>query len=147
MTIEMPYSFMQAVIFMIIGYPGVGYYMTVRKFLWFFYVKYCSILYFNYLGMFIVSITPNAKVGLILAATLYLNLILFTGFVIPGEVSKQLEVSFIKYLEKKNYDLEFPIICSLDFGCSKFQSGGFGFTISCQVHGFLMDFLLLNMVI
>ncbi|KAH7669104.1 Iron-chelate-transporting ATPase protein [Dioscorea alata] len=82
--IEIPYIFIQVLIFMIIAYPAIGYYWSASKFLWFFYTMFCSLLGFVYLGMLLVSLTPNVQVASIMSSFFYQNLNLFSGFLIPG---------------------------------------------------------------
>ncbi|OVA16670.1 ABC transporter-like [Macleaya cordata] len=82
--IEIPYILLEAVIFVGITYPAIGYYWSVYKVFWYFYATFCKLLYFNYLGMLLVSLSPNVGVAAILANGCYSILNLFSGFVIPG---------------------------------------------------------------
>ncbi|MQM01384.1 hypothetical protein Taro_034138, partial [Colocasia esculenta] len=84
MAIEIPYIFLQVLVFMVIAYPGIGYYWSAYKFFWFFYTMLCTLLYFNYLGMLLVSLTPNIQVAAVLASAFYSMLTLFSGFMVPG---------------------------------------------------------------
>ncbi|KAG1326103.1 Pleiotropic drug resistance protein 3 [Cocos nucifera] len=86
-VIEIPYVFLQVVLFAIITYPAIGYYWTAYKFLWFLYTMFCTLLYFVYLGMFLVSLTPNVQFAYILASFFYTLLSLFSGFIVPAPVS------------------------------------------------------------
>nr|XP_029118044.1 pleiotropic drug resistance protein 3 [Elaeis guineensis] len=83
-VIEIPYVFLQVVLFAIITYPAIGYYWTAYKFLWFLYTMFCTLLYFVYLGMFLVSLTPNVQFAYILASFFYTLLNLFSGFIVPA---------------------------------------------------------------
>ncbi|KAL5849942.1 hypothetical protein ACOSQ4_007955 [Xanthoceras sorbifolium] len=83
-TIEIPYVMALAIIYVAITYPTIGYHCSVYKILWYFYVIFCTILYFVYLGMLIVSICPNLQVATISAAAAYPMLNLFSGFLMPG---------------------------------------------------------------
>lgn len=65
----------------------VGYSMSAYKIFWAFYAMFCTLLCFNYLGMLLVSLTPNIQVASILASSAYTMLILFSGFVVPKPVS------------------------------------------------------------
>ncbi|WCJ30771.1 ABC transporter G family member 37 [Euphorbia peplus] len=81
--VELPYLFTVALIYIVIAYPMVGYSMSAYKIFWAFYAIFCTLLCYNYMGMLLVSITPNVQVASILAATFYSILILFSGFVVP----------------------------------------------------------------
>ncbi|CAN6676743.1 unnamed protein product [Malus baccata var. baccata] len=81
--VEVPYAFTQAVIYVAITYPMIGYQWSAYKIFWSFYSMFCVLLSFNYLGMLIVSLTPNVQVAAIVASASYAMLNLFSGFVIP----------------------------------------------------------------
>ncbi|KAJ9557167.1 hypothetical protein OSB04_011781 [Centaurea solstitialis] len=82
-TIEFPYLFAQSLAFTCITYPMIGYYWSIYKVFWYFYGFLCTLMYFTYLGMLIVSITPSFPVAAILQSTFYTMLNLFGGFLIP----------------------------------------------------------------
>ncbi|KAL5539968.1 hypothetical protein UlMin_042730 [Ulmus minor] len=82
-TIEIPYLFTETVIFVAIIYPMIGYYGTAYKVFWYFYGTFCSLLYFNYLGMMLVSLTPNFNLAAMLSSFFYTIFNLFAGFIIP----------------------------------------------------------------
>lgn len=65
----------------------IGYYWSGYKVFWYLYTMFCTLLYFNYLGMMIVSITPSFPVAAILQSSFYTMLNLFSGFLIPRPVS------------------------------------------------------------
>ncbi|KAJ4721728.1 Pleiotropic drug resistance ABC transporter [Melia azedarach] len=81
--VEVPYVCIQTAIFITITYPMIGYNGSVYKIFWYFYPLFCTLLSYNYLGMLIVSLTPNFTVASILAASCYTMLNLFSGFYIP----------------------------------------------------------------
>ncbi|CAL8079445.1 unnamed protein product [Prunus armeniaca] len=81
--VEVPYSFIQAVLYVVITYPMIGYNWSAYKIFWSFYGMFCTLLSFNYLGMLLVSLTPNVQVASIVASSAYTMLNLFSGFVIP----------------------------------------------------------------
>ncbi|KAK3189964.1 hypothetical protein Dsin_029525 [Dipteronia sinensis] len=81
--IEVPYLFIEAVIYVIITYPTIGYYWSAYKIFWSFYGMFCNLLYFNYLGMLVVSLTPNVQMAAIVTSSSYTMLNLFSGFIIP----------------------------------------------------------------
>ncbi|RWW26276.1 hypothetical protein BHE74_00010892 [Ensete ventricosum] len=86
-AIEIPYVLVEVVLFMIIAYPAIGYYWTASKLFWFFYTMLCTLLYYVYLGMLLVSLTPNVQVASIMASVCYTLFNLFSGFIVPGPVS------------------------------------------------------------
>ncbi|XP_038722403.1 pleiotropic drug resistance protein 3-like isoform X1 [Tripterygium wilfordii] len=81
--VEVPYLFIQAVLYVIIAYPMIGYYWSAYKIFWSFYGVFCTLLSFNYLGMLMVSLTPNPQVAAILSSFCYTMLNLFSGFIVP----------------------------------------------------------------
>ncbi|GLU04056.1 hypothetical protein SLE2022_212230 [Rubroshorea leprosula] len=81
--VEVPYVLIQTAEFVIITYPMIGYYASGYKVFWYFYTMFCSLLYFNFLGMALVSLTPNVMVAAILASFFYKIYNIFSGFVIP----------------------------------------------------------------
>ncbi|XP_047315156.1 pleiotropic drug resistance protein 3-like [Impatiens glandulifera] len=82
-AIEIPYLLAQAIVFVIITYPMIGFYPSAYKIFWYFYSMFCTILYFTYLGMLLVAVTPSFPIAAILQSTLYTLLNLFAGFLIP----------------------------------------------------------------
>ena len=100
MLVEVPYLFIQAVIYVIITYPMIGYHWSGYKIFWSFYGMFCNLLYFNYMGMLIVSLTPNIQVASILASSFYSMLNLFCGFTIPKPVSSYILLKCIKMIFK-----------------------------------------------
>ncbi|XVE63469.1 hypothetical protein DITRI_Ditri07aG0023000 [Diplodiscus trichospermus] len=82
-AIEVPYLFIQAVVFVIITYSMIGYYGSAAKVFWYFYAMFSSLLYFNFLGMLLVSLTPDVAIAGALTSTCYPMLNLFSGFLIP----------------------------------------------------------------
>ncbi|XP_077217702.1 pleiotropic drug resistance protein 3-like isoform X2 [Tasmannia lanceolata] len=82
-AIELPYVFLHTLLFLIITYPSIGYYWSAYKIFWYFYAMFCTLLYYNYLGMLLVSLTPNVQVASILSSAFYTMLTLFAGFIVP----------------------------------------------------------------
>ncbi|XVE89504.1 hypothetical protein DITRI_Ditri20bG0002000 [Diplodiscus trichospermus] len=82
-TVEIPYLFIQSVMFVTITYPMIGYYGSAYKIFWYFYAIFCTLLYYNCLGMSLVSLTPNFILASILSSVAYKLLNLFAGFLIP----------------------------------------------------------------
>ncbi|GMP76128.1 hypothetical protein CsSME_00032936 [Camellia sinensis var. sinensis] len=83
-TIEVPYILLQAILYVAITYPLIGYHWSTFKVFWYFYATFCTFLYYVYLGMLIVSLSSNIQVGSILASAVYTLLSLFSGFLMPG---------------------------------------------------------------
>ncbi|XP_034574769.1 ABC transporter G family member 41 isoform X3 [Setaria viridis] len=83
-AMEIPYVFVQIMLFMFIAYPLIGYAWELAKFFWFLYTMFCTLLYFLYLGMMMVSITPNIQVASILASMFYTIQNLMSGFIVPA---------------------------------------------------------------
>lgn len=76
----------------------IGYYWSPYKVFWYFYATFCTFLYFVYLGMLIVSLSPNSQVASILATAAYTILNLFSGFLMPGPVSPSNSSLFYSFL-------------------------------------------------
>lgn len=81
--IELPYTLIQTLVFVIISYPMVGYIWSAYKVFWYFYAMFCTLLYYHYLGILLVALTPNVQVATILASSFFTILNLFSGFPIP----------------------------------------------------------------
>ncbi|KAM3377923.1 pleiotropic drug resistance protein 3 [Capsicum galapagoense] len=82
-AIEIPYLLALAIVFTVITYPMIGYYWSAHKVFWYFYSMFCTLLYFTYLGMMIVSMTPNIPIAAILQSSFYTMFNLFAGFLMP----------------------------------------------------------------
>lgn len=83
---EIPYIFIQSAEFVIIIYPMVGFYASASKVFWSLYSMFCNLLCFNYLALFLISITPNFMVAAILQSLFFVTFNLFAGFLIPEPV-------------------------------------------------------------
>ncbi|KAI3473056.1 hypothetical protein Pfo_031083 [Paulownia fortunei] len=81
--IEIPYVLAQALAFTAITYPMIGYYWSAYKVFLYFYCMFCSLLYYTYLGMLLIAITPSFPVAAILQSAFYTMFNLFAGFLIP----------------------------------------------------------------
>nr|XP_043620927.1 pleiotropic drug resistance protein 3-like isoform X2 [Erigeron canadensis] len=82
-TIEFPYLFGQSLVFICITYPMIGYYGSAYKIFCYFYIFLCTLLYFTYMGMLLVALTPSFPVAAILQSAFYTIFNLFGGFLIP----------------------------------------------------------------
>ncbi|KAJ4721744.1 Pleiotropic drug resistance ABC transporter [Melia azedarach] len=81
--VEVPYLLVQAVAYVIITYPMVGYFWSAYKVFWMFYGMFCVMLTFNYFGMLLVSLSPNLMIASIICSMFYTIFNLFSGFLIP----------------------------------------------------------------
>ena len=87
MIIEIPYIFLKAKLFLIITYSAVNFYVSTYKVFWYFYTMFCTLLYYKYLGMMLVSLTPTYQVATIFASLCYTLMGLFSGYLIPRPVN------------------------------------------------------------
>ena len=101
----MPYILVQAILYVAITYPMIGYEWSAYKVFWHLYASFSTFLYFVYLGMLIVSVSPNSLVASILATAAYTILNLFAGFLLPRPVS--------------------PSYTLLSFSCTREMKGSF----------------------
>lgn len=90
MAVEIPYIFAAAFVFIIITYPMMGFYWSAYKIFWYLYAFFMTMLYFNYLGMLLVALTPNELVAAILTSVFYTLFNLFSGYIMPQPVSYKL---------------------------------------------------------
>ncbi|MFS8000103.1 putative ABC-type xenobiotic transporter [Helianthus anomalus] len=81
--VEIPYVFVETICYTFIVYPMVSFDWTAPKLLWFFFISFCSFLYFTYYGLMTVSITPNEQIAAVLAVLFYGLFNFFSGFFIP----------------------------------------------------------------
>ncbi|KAM0040473.1 putative ABC-type xenobiotic transporter [Helianthus debilis subsp. tardiflorus] len=86
-TIEFPYLLALSLIFVCITYPMIGYYWSAYKVFCYFYTFLCTLMYFTYLGMVLVAVTPSFPVAAILQGQFYTMFYLFGGFLIPKPVT------------------------------------------------------------
>ncbi|CAN4120751.1 unnamed protein product [Withania somnifera] len=81
--VEIPYVFVQAVVYGLIVYSMIGFEWTAAKFFWYFFFMFFTFLYFTYFGMMTVAVTPNQNVASIVAGFFYTVWNLFSGFIVP----------------------------------------------------------------
>ncbi|KAM7480400.1 hypothetical protein LguiA_028613 [Lonicera macranthoides] len=81
--VELPYVFVQAVVYGVIVYAMIGFEWTVAKFFWYLFFMYFTLLYFTFYGMMTVAVTPNPNIAAIIAASFYGIWNVFSGFLIP----------------------------------------------------------------
>lgn len=128
MTIEVPYIFIQAVLYMTITYPMIGYYGSAYKIFWYAYAAFCAWLSYNYLGLLLVALTPNAVVASTISFVFLTSMNLFSGFFIQQPV-RHYSVSHLnpKSIKEVQPTLSTEIIDPMLMFCNrKFQNGGFG---------------------
>ncbi|XP_030971325.1 pleiotropic drug resistance protein 1-like [Quercus lobata] len=82
-VIELPYIFVQAVVYGVIVYSMIGFQWTVTKFFWYLFFMYFTLLYYTYYGMMSVAVTPTHQIASIVSTAFYGIWNLFSGFVIP----------------------------------------------------------------
>ncbi|KAL8138808.1 hypothetical protein V2J09_004809 [Rumex salicifolius] len=81
--IEIPYIFVQAMVYGVIVYSMIGYEWSVMKFFWFMFFMFFSLLYYTFYGMMLIAITPNQHVASVMIGAFSSVWNLFSGFVIP----------------------------------------------------------------
>ena len=96
--IEIPYIFVQSVVYCVIVYAMMGYDWTAEKFSWYFFFMYITLLLFTFYGMLTVAITPNHHIAAIVSTLFYGIWYLFCGFVIPRPVSTILLFLFLFHM-------------------------------------------------
>nr|GME13818.1 pleiotropic drug resistance protein 1-like [Ipomoea batatas] len=82
-VIELPYLFVQTIIYGVIVYAMIGFEWTVTKFLWYLFFMYFTLLYFTLYGMMTVAVTPNHNIAGIVSSAFYAIWNLFSGFIVP----------------------------------------------------------------
>ncbi|CAI9094421.1 OLC1v1030160C1 [Oldenlandia corymbosa var. corymbosa] len=81
-TIELPYVFMQSLIYSSIFYFLASFELNLWKVLCYIYFMYFTLLYFTFFGMMTTSVTPNHNIAAIIGAPFYMMWNLFSGFMI-----------------------------------------------------------------
>ncbi|OAE27422.1 hypothetical protein AXG93_3911s1040 [Marchantia polymorpha subsp. ruderalis] len=81
--IEIPYCFLQSVIYCSITYSMIGLEWTISKFFSYLFFYFSAYLNFTLYGMLAVGITPNEQLAFIVSTFLYGFFNLFAGFLIP----------------------------------------------------------------
>ncbi|XP_077211741.1 pleiotropic drug resistance protein 1-like [Tasmannia lanceolata] len=82
-VIEIPYIFVQTIVYGLIVYAMVGFDWTASKFFWYLFFMYCTFLYFTFYGMMSVALTPNHHIASVVSIAFYALWNLFSGFMIP----------------------------------------------------------------
>ncbi|KAI5579409.1 hypothetical protein BDE02_08G087600 [Populus trichocarpa] len=81
--VEVPYLLAQAIIYVTITHTMIGYSLSPYKIFWSVYGMFCTLLSFNYLGMLLISVTPDIQLASALTSPFYTMLHLFSGFFVP----------------------------------------------------------------
>jgi hypothetical protein len=82
-VIEIPYVFVQTLVYTLITYAMLFFEWSATKFLWYFYCVFCLIIGFAYYGMMMVALTANEQLATIAATFFYSVFNLYAGFMIP----------------------------------------------------------------
>ncbi|CAM8923252.1 unnamed protein product [Rhodiola kirilowii] len=82
-VVEIPYMLTMSMLFFLITYPLIGFDWTTSKVFWYIYAIFSALLYFSYIGMVLVALTPNFQIAAIISSACYTIFSLFTGFIIP----------------------------------------------------------------
>ncbi|XP_027181512.1 pleiotropic drug resistance protein 1-like isoform X2 [Coffea eugenioides] len=82
-VIELPYVFVQTIIYGVIVYGMIGFEWTAAKFFWYLFFMYFTLLYYTTYGMMTIAVTPNQHIAAIVSSAFYNIWNLFSGFVIP----------------------------------------------------------------
>ncbi|CAI8614412.1 unnamed protein product [Vicia faba] len=82
-VIELPYVFVQAVIYGFIIYPMIGFEWSVAKVFWYLFFVYLTFLNYTFSGMMFVAVTPNSHISSIVSSAFYSLWNLFSGFIVP----------------------------------------------------------------
>ncbi|KAJ4718272.1 Pleiotropic drug resistance ABC transporter [Melia azedarach] len=81
--IEIPYIFVQSIVYGIIVYAMIGFEWTAEKFFWYQFFMFFTLLYFTFYGMMSVAVTPNHHISAIVSSAFYGIWNLFCGFLLP----------------------------------------------------------------
>ncbi|VAI78345.1 unnamed protein product [Triticum turgidum subsp. durum] len=81
-VVELPYVLVQSLAYGVIVYAMIGFQWDVKKFCWYLYFMYFTLLYFTYYGMLAVGLTPSYNIASIVSSFFYGVWNLFSGFVI-----------------------------------------------------------------
>lgn len=82
-VIELPYIFVQSLIYGVLVYAMIGFEWTAAKFFWYLFFMYFTLAYYTFYGMMVVGLTPNYNVSSVASTAFYAIWNLFSGFLIP----------------------------------------------------------------
>lgn len=86
-AIETTYVVIQTVLYGVLLYVMIGFEWDAGKFFWFIYYMLMSFIYFTLYGMMVVALTPGHQLAAIAMAFFLSFWNLFSGFLIPRQVS------------------------------------------------------------
>ncbi|VAI43433.1 unnamed protein product [Triticum turgidum subsp. durum] len=86
-VIELPYIFIQTLIYGVLVYAMIGFEWTATKFFWYLFFMYFTFLYFTFFGMMAAGLSPSGGIAAIISSASYGLWNLFSGFLIPVYVS------------------------------------------------------------
>ncbi|KAK9232143.1 hypothetical protein WN943_022386 [Citrus x changshan-huyou] len=81
--IEIPYVFVQSLIYSSIVYAMMSFDWTAAKFFWYIFYMYFALLFFTLYGMTAVAVTPTHHIASIVSTLFFGLWLLFSGFIIP----------------------------------------------------------------
>lgn len=81
--IEVPYVFVQAIVYGLIVYALIDFRWTAAKFFWYFFMMFFTLLYTTYYGMLMAGLSPNAPIASVLSSACIAMWMVFCGFIIP----------------------------------------------------------------
>jgi energy-coupling factor transporter ATP-binding protein EcfA2/ABC-type multidrug transport system permease subunit len=81
--IEIPYIFVQTILYAIITYSMIHFQWTMSKFFWYFFFMFLTFTYFTLYGMMAVGLTPSQQLAAVTSSGFYSLWNLFAGFLIP----------------------------------------------------------------
>ncbi|KAE8815016.1 Pleiotropic drug resistance protein 4 [Hordeum vulgare] len=82
-VIELPYIFIQTLIYGVLVYTMIGFEWTTAKFFWYLFFMYFTFLYFTFFGMMAAGLSPSGGIAAIISSASYGLWNLFSGFLIP----------------------------------------------------------------
>ncbi|TVU33825.1 hypothetical protein EJB05_15634, partial [Eragrostis curvula] len=82
-AIELPYIFIQTLIYGVLVYTMIGFEWMATKFFWYLFFMYFTLLYFTLFGMMSVGLAPDGAITAIISSAFYGFWNLFSGFLIP----------------------------------------------------------------
>lgn len=81
--IELPYIFVQTILYAVITYSMIHFEWTTSKFFWYFLFMFMTFTYFTFYGMMAVGLTPSQQLAAVTSSGFYSLWNLFAGFLMP----------------------------------------------------------------
>jgi len=81
--IEIPYIFVQTLVYGLITYSMIQFEWTAAKFFWYLLFMFLTFSYFTFYGMMAVGLTPSQQLAAVISSAFYSIWNLFSGFLIP----------------------------------------------------------------